>query len=69
MAWGRPDLIGSRANQLVPRGPIYGAWHARARKKGGGKVRYDTHMGMKVSRGKGGHDEDGSWEAIARTGC
>jgi uncharacterized radical SAM protein YgiQ len=61
--WRRTDLIGSEPGCLVPPGPAFGAWTRR--KKTRGKVRYDTHMGMKVERASRQEQREESWEAIA----
>ena len=62
-AWGRTDLIGRQDDCLVPPGPAHGAWAKQMRKRG--KVRYDTHMGMKVERASAQEQAEASWEAIA----
>ena len=61
-AWGRVDLIGHGPECLVPPGPAFGAWEARARDEG---VRFDTHMGMKVERARPEEEGEESWEAVA----
>ncbi len=63
LAWGRADLIGTHPSCLVPPGPAFGAWTRRTKSKG--KVRYDTHMGMKVERASAQEQREESWEAIA----
>ncbi len=62
-AWRRPDLIGRHPGALVPPGPSYGAWSARARKSGA--MRFDTHMGIKVERATSTEQREENWEAIA----
>jgi len=64
-AWGRADLIGRHARALVPEGPTYGAWNARAKKS---RIRYDTHMGLKVERATASEEQEENWEAVVVTG-
>ena len=59
-AWGRTDLIGRGRDALVPPGPAYGAWTGRGRSR----VRYDTHMGMRVERASRQEEIEERWEAI-----
>ncbi len=61
-AWRRTDLIGKRKDSLVPPGPAYGAWRNQKRKS---RVRYDTHMGIKVERASPAEEREESWEAVA----
>jgi uncharacterized radical SAM protein YgiQ len=63
VAWGRADLIGHGPDKLVPAGPAYGAWEAKA--QDGDGVRYDTHMGLKVERASRREMTEENWEAVA----
>ncbi|MCP4808738.1 MAG: YgiQ family radical SAM protein [Proteobacteria bacterium] len=62
-AWRRTELIGKHKGALVPPGPAYGGWDKRNRSKG--KVRYDTHMGMKVERAGKHEESEENWEPVA----
>ena len=66
ISWGRRDLIGNHAGALVPPGPAFGAWQNR-RPKRDEKVRYDTHMGIKVERATRREEREENWEAIVPT--
>jgi uncharacterized radical SAM protein YgiQ len=61
-AWGRQDLIGNRPGCLVPPGSAYGAWKNYKRK---GRVRYDTHMGIRVERASVAEEQEERWEPVA----
>ncbi len=63
-AWKRPDLIGKGRGCLVPPGPAHGARKNRPRRN---KVRYDTHMGMKVERATRAEESEENWEAVVRS--
>jgi len=64
-SWGREDLIGTSKQHLVTPGPAYGAWR-NYRKKGQSRVRYDTHMGMKVERAPRQEEQEENWESIVQ---
>ncbi len=61
-AWGRMDLIGRGPDRLVPAGPIYAAWQKQGKDS---KIRFDTHMGMKVERASRDEEQEETWEAVA----
>lgn len=59
--WGRPDLIGTHPGALVPPGP---AFASGARGSKAPRVRYDTHMGLKVERATAAEEQEENWEAV-----
>jgi uncharacterized radical SAM protein YgiQ len=63
-AWGRTDLIGRHPGALVPPGPAFGAWDKRAKTAPDARVRYDTHMGLKVERASKREESEENWESI-----
>ncbi len=66
-AWGRGCLIGRHAGALVPPGAAYGAWQ-KPRQEAGERLRYDTHMGIKVERATRREESEENWEAIVPAG-
>jgi uncharacterized radical SAM protein YgiQ len=64
LSWGRGDLIGRHPEALVPPGPAFGAWDPRAKQGQDERVRYDTHMGMKVERASVREEREENWEAV-----
>jgi len=67
LTWGRGDLIGRHAGALVPPGAAYGAWQ-KPRQEAGERLRYDTHMGIKVERATRREESEENWEAIVPAG-
>lgn len=65
IAWGRRDLIGRHQGALVPPGAAYGAWQKK-KLQPDEKVRYDTHMGIKVERASQREQQEENWEAIVQ---
>ena len=63
-AWGRTDLIGRHPGALVVPGPAFGAWDKRAKTAPDARVRYDTHMGLKVERASKREESEENWESI-----
>jgi uncharacterized radical SAM protein YgiQ len=61
-AWGREELIGRGPEFLVAPGPVYGAW---TKQSSHSKIRYDTHMGIKVARATAAEEREENWEAVA----
>ncbi|MCO4746741.1 MAG: YgiQ family radical SAM protein [Proteobacteria bacterium] len=64
IAWGRREYIGRGPGTIVPPGPAYGAW---SKKRSGSRVRYDTHMGIRVERATAQEQAEASWEAVAES--
>ena len=62
--WRRTDLIGRQPGALVPPGPAFGAWDERAKAAPDNRVRFDTHMGLKVERASQREESEENWESI-----